>query len=110
MAKANLMINAVVTGPDGFYHRTEHEWHGVNDEMMSWFQTNLGNHAEFCKKLAADGKKGNLRAALNVSVDNVAQPTVVITGISKADLVKAEEAWQHLGDALVEKAKRMVSK
>ena len=105
MAKHVLVIAATLTHADGTpFYKESHEWHGIDDDMLAWFDTELREFSDKCSKEASSGTDEdgeNLTATFSGSVDGVAQPDDVFTGISYHSLVKMQREWHRVGDSLI---------
>lgn len=87
----DVALKAVVSNPDGsLFYREEHEWTGVDDNMLLWFNTKLQHMEKVANQLHGKNEdSANLSAVLTQIVDGVAQ-SLTFTGVSYHALMKFE--------------------
>ena len=100
----DLAIKAVVTSPSGFFYRQEHEWRNGSPAMATWIGAKL-KEAE-AKARAGSGKGGDRTATLSMTLDGVAAPDVVLTGITDHEQKKFQRMWNRLSDQVIDEHER----
>lgn len=97
----DIAIKAVVTGPDGFYYREEHEWRGLSAGASAMFEDGQAKLARYISKASSNKEDDGLVALLDSTYDGKAQPQTRIEGISFGELAKFQRFWHDLeGDII----------
>jgi len=99
----DLSTKAVVTGPQGFYYREEHEWHNLSPEMSAWFLAQQKKITDYIAKASSNAEDDGLVAVLDANFDGVAQPTINVTGISYKELNRFQRFWAALENEVLGK-------
>lgn len=105
----DLITKAVVTGPDGFYYREEHEWHGLPPDIADWFSKKQQEVMDHIAK-EKPHTKGDLTATLDATFDGVAQPTVTVSGFDRKALTKFQRKIEGFGSDLLSKGEQHAAK
>jgi hypothetical protein len=95
----DLAIKAVATGAGGFYYREEHEWRGLNEQASGWFAKKLGELQLRISQAGAHG--GDITAEFTATVDGVAVPPLVVTGVTRHEMLRFEQEFHHVSGELI---------
>ena len=95
----DLAIKAVATGAGGFYYREEHEWRGLNEQAGGWFAKQLGELQLRLSQAGAHG--GDITAEFTATVDGVAVPPMVVTGVTRVEMARFEQEFHHVSGELI---------
>jgi hypothetical protein len=93
----DLATKAVVTGPDGFYYREEHEWHNISPIMSDVFTKQEKVALAYIARASSNKQDDGLVATLDSTKDGVVQPTVHVAGISREELSNFQDLMQRFG-------------
>lgn len=101
----DLSTRALVTGPNGFYYREEHEWRGLDDAASVWFAGAKDRLVQQITRFQQHGKKdGDLTARLDLTIDGVEQPQVVISHVTRQEMHAVQRLWNKLEDEILRAA------
>lgn len=104
----NLAIKVVVTGPNEFYYREEHEWHNLDPLASKFFLSKQAKIAQYVTKASANKEDDGLIAVFDATKDGVPDPQVTVRGISYEELLKFQKMWHDLeGETLGEGEKNL---
>jgi hypothetical protein len=92
----DLAIKAVVTGPNGFYYREEHEWRGLNQEASDKMTAHQKKIADYIAKASSNAETDGLVADLTGMMDGAQMAPVHVEGISYGELNKFQRMWAQL--------------
>lgn len=84
----DLSTKVVVTSPDGFYYREEHEWRAMSN-TGDYFEKLLADTFALAQKLAAKGG-GNLTAVFDAVADGKPFPTTTVGGFTHEAMTQFE--------------------
>jgi len=97
----DVTTKAVITGPDGFYYREEHEWRGLNQLASDWFAESEKKLTKFFAKATSDKHEGQLTATLDYTHDGKVEPTLVITGVTHQELHEVQVMWHQMSGEII---------
>lgn len=100
----SLEIRCTVTNPDGFYYRESHEWGGLGELAIQWFDATLAELMGTAQELAKRGQGDHV--AEFVQIRDGEALAAVVTGLSYKDVVKVQKAFARKEQELLDIAER----